>query len=124
VSFDFVLRGGEFPHAEGAKVAKGQVHSPQSTVQGREDRSSFGTRSRTTRLRDHGTTGTEVAPGCDSLAHHSLCFGRPNVPPTNNQAERSLRPVVITRKVIQGLLLANECCQTNEGGFSLESGGK
>ena len=30
------------------------------------------------------------------------CFRRQNVPPTNNQAERSLRPVVIMRKVIQG----------------------
>jgi transposase len=30
------------------------------------------------------------------------CFRRPEVPPTNNQAERSLRPVVIMRKVIQG----------------------
>lgn len=30
------------------------------------------------------------------------CFRRANVPPTNNQAERSLRPVVIMRKVIQG----------------------
>lgn len=30
------------------------------------------------------------------------CFRRPGVPPTNNQAERSLRPVVIMRKVIQG----------------------
>ncbi len=30
------------------------------------------------------------------------CFRHPNVPPTNNQAERSLRPVVIMRKVIQG----------------------
>lgn len=30
------------------------------------------------------------------------CFRRPNVPPTNNQAERSLRPLVIMRKVIQG----------------------
>jgi hypothetical protein len=30
------------------------------------------------------------------------CFRRPNVPPTNNQAERSLRPVVIMRKVVQG----------------------
>jgi hypothetical protein len=30
------------------------------------------------------------------------CFRRPNVPPTNNQAERSLRPVVIMRRVIQG----------------------
>ena len=30
------------------------------------------------------------------------CFRRPNVPPTNNQAERSLRPVVILRHVIQG----------------------
>ena len=30
------------------------------------------------------------------------CFGRPGVPPTNNQAEQSLRPVVIMRKVIQG----------------------
>ena len=30
------------------------------------------------------------------------CFRRPKVPPTNNQAERSLRPVVIMRKVIQG----------------------
>jgi hypothetical protein len=30
------------------------------------------------------------------------CFRRPNVPPTNNQAERSLRPVVIMRKVIHG----------------------
>jgi len=29
------------------------------------------------------------------------CFARPNVPPTNNQAERSLRPVVILRRVIQ-----------------------
>ena len=29
------------------------------------------------------------------------CFRRANVPPTNNQAERSLRPVVIMRKVIQ-----------------------
>jgi hypothetical protein len=29
------------------------------------------------------------------------CFARPNVPPTNNQAERSLRPVVIMRRVIQ-----------------------
>lgn len=30
------------------------------------------------------------------------CFRRRNVPPTNNQAERSLRPVVIMRKVVQG----------------------
>jgi hypothetical protein len=30
------------------------------------------------------------------------CFRRPHVPPTNNQAERSLRPVVIMRKVIHG----------------------
>lgn len=30
------------------------------------------------------------------------CFRRPGVPPTNNQAERSLRPVVIMRRVIQG----------------------
>lgn len=30
------------------------------------------------------------------------CFGRPGVPPTNNQAERSLRPLVIMRKVVQG----------------------
>ena len=30
------------------------------------------------------------------------CFRRPNVPPTNNQAERSLRPVVIMRKVVLG----------------------
>jgi transposase len=34
--------------------------------------------------------------------HFFTCFRRPNVPPTNNQAERSLRPVVIMRKVIQG----------------------
>ena len=30
------------------------------------------------------------------------CFRRPNVPPTNHQAERSLRPVVIRRKVVHG----------------------
>jgi transposase len=30
------------------------------------------------------------------------CFRRPEVPPTNNQAERSLRPLVIMRKVLQG----------------------
>ena len=30
------------------------------------------------------------------------CFRHPNVPPTNNQAERSLRPVVLMRKVVQG----------------------
>jgi hypothetical protein len=30
------------------------------------------------------------------------CFRRRGVPPTNNQAEQSLRPVVIMRKVIQG----------------------
>jgi len=30
------------------------------------------------------------------------CFDRPKVPPTNNLAERSLRPVVIMRRVIQG----------------------
>jgi transposase len=30
------------------------------------------------------------------------CFRRPHVPPTNNQAERSLRPLVIMRRVIQG----------------------
>ena len=30
------------------------------------------------------------------------CFRRPKVPPTNNQAERSLRPLVIMRKVIHG----------------------
>ena len=30
------------------------------------------------------------------------CFRRPGVPPTNNQAEQSLRPVVSMRKVIQG----------------------
>jgi hypothetical protein len=30
------------------------------------------------------------------------CFRRPGVPPTNNPAEQSLRPVVIMRKVIQG----------------------
>jgi hypothetical protein len=34
--------------------------------------------------------------------HFFTCFHRPNVPPTNNQAERSLRPVVIMRKVVQG----------------------
>jgi hypothetical protein len=33
--------------------------------------------------------------------HLFTCFRRPNVPPTNNQGERSLRPVVIMRKVIQ-----------------------
>jgi len=30
------------------------------------------------------------------------CFRRPQVPPTNNQAERSLRPLVIMRKIVQG----------------------
>jgi hypothetical protein len=30
------------------------------------------------------------------------CFRRPQVPPTNNQAERSLRPLVLMRRVIQG----------------------
>lgn len=30
------------------------------------------------------------------------CFRRPHVPPTNNQAERSLRPLVIMRKIVQG----------------------
>jgi hypothetical protein len=34
--------------------------------------------------------------------HLLTCFRRPNVPPTNNQAERSLRPVVIMRKIVQG----------------------
>jgi transposase len=34
--------------------------------------------------------------------HFFTCFRRRGVPPTNNQAERSLRPVVIMRKVIQG----------------------
>jgi len=34
--------------------------------------------------------------------HLFTCLRRPNVPPTNNQAERSLRPVVIMRKVIHG----------------------
>jgi transposase len=34
--------------------------------------------------------------------HFFTCFRRPKVPPTNNQAERSLRPVVIMRKVVQG----------------------
>ncbi len=34
--------------------------------------------------------------------HFFTCFRRPNVPPTNNQAERSLRPAVIMRKVVQG----------------------
>ena len=34
--------------------------------------------------------------------HLFTCFWRRNVPPTNNQAERSLRPVVIMRKVIHG----------------------
>jgi transposase len=32
--------------------------------------------------------------------HFFTCFRRPKVPPTNNQAERSLRPAVIGRKVI------------------------
>ena len=34
--------------------------------------------------------------------HFFTCFRRRDVPPTNNQAERSLRPVVIMRKVVQG----------------------
>src|SRR4029077_9558245 len=34
--------------------------------------------------------------------HLFTCFRRPKAPPTNNQAERSLRPVVIMRKVIHG----------------------
>lgn len=34
--------------------------------------------------------------------HFFTCFRRRQVPPTNNQAERSLRPVVILRKVIHG----------------------
>jgi len=35
------------------------------------------------------------------------CFRRPNVSPTNNQAERSLRPLVIMRKVIFGTRSVN-----------------
>lgn len=35
-------------------------------------------------------------------AHFFTCFRQRGVPPTNNQAERSLRSVVIMRKVIQG----------------------
>ena len=34
--------------------------------------------------------------------HFFTCFRRPNVPPANNLAERSLRPVVILRKVVHG----------------------
>jgi hypothetical protein len=34
--------------------------------------------------------------------HFFTCFRRPHVPRTNNQAERSLRPAVIMRKVVQG----------------------
>lgn len=34
--------------------------------------------------------------------HLFTCFRRPGVAPTNNQAERSLRPLVIMRKVIHG----------------------
>jgi len=34
--------------------------------------------------------------------HFLTCLRRPKVPPTHNQAERSLRPVVIMRKVIHG----------------------
>lgn len=34
--------------------------------------------------------------------HLFTCFRRPNVPPTNNQAERSLRPAVIMRKIVHG----------------------
>jgi len=34
--------------------------------------------------------------------HFFTCFRRPQVPPTNNQAERSLRPIVIMRKVVHG----------------------
>jgi transposase len=34
--------------------------------------------------------------------HFFTCFRRRNVPPTNNQAERSLRPVVIMRKIVHG----------------------
>jgi transposase len=34
--------------------------------------------------------------------HFFTCFRRPKVPPTNNQAERSLRPVVIMRKIVHG----------------------
>ena len=34
--------------------------------------------------------------------HFLTCFRQPKVPPTNNQAERSLLPVVILRKVIHG----------------------
>jgi hypothetical protein len=34
--------------------------------------------------------------------HLLTCFRRPDVPPTNNHAERSLRPVVIMRKIVQG----------------------
>jgi transposase len=36
----------------------------------------------------------------DELQHFFTCFRHPKVPPTNNQAERSLRPAVIGRKVI------------------------
>jgi transposase len=39
--------------------------------------------------------------------HFFTCFRRPRVPPTNNQAERSLRPVVIMRKVVQGTRSVN-----------------
>ncbi len=34
--------------------------------------------------------------------HFFTCFRRPHVPATNNQAERSLRPVVIMRKIVHG----------------------
>ena len=41
--------------------------------------------------------GIDISRGCFITS-----FRHPKVPPTNNQAERSLRPVVIMRKIVHG----------------------
>ena len=83
------------------RLVKGPWRAKTATRKGRALRRQLRALCRTPRHYPKAETFRKRLLGPEQK-HLFTCFRRPNVPPTNNQAERSLRPVVIMRKVIQG----------------------
>jgi len=83
------------------KLSKGPWRATQAKTQGRALRRQLQAMCRISLRHPRTETFRQRLLGKEQKLLFT-CFARPHVPPTNNQAERSLRPVVIMRRVIQG----------------------
>lgn len=79
---------------------KGELNAQQAMAREKEFRAELDTLCRRPLNFAPAETFRHRLPGPEQPLFFT-CLREPNVPPTNNQAEQSLRPIVIKRKVIQ-----------------------